>query len=214
MSAMLCSIVHPRIPAAAVLAVLVFVGGAAAQTVEQRGLRPVDQTVEDVDPLGVSLRRHDAGLRTTGERGNVFRYIDPREPTDGSADPNAQRLFYMSRGVTAEFDRSQYGILIDQRNRSATVLQLIPPNTVFHIGPPPARPPRDAGPAPLGDGQIDGRVTEAPTDHHATAGDSSRRDVSHDELAIGQRAVVLAALHRMARPQTTTDDDQAEAVRP
>ncbi len=116
---------------------------AAGQTIENRGYRPIDQLRDDVDPLSRSLRRSDAGLSTTGERQNVYRAGDA---ADG-------RLYYLARGVIAEFDRSDYAL-----TRRGRILQLAPPNLVYHIDPPKAAQPHDDSPIALTDQMLDGRV--------------------------------------------------------
>ncbi len=105
--------------------VLCLVANAVGQTLEERGYRPVDQTVSDTEPLRTSLRHQDAGLQNIGERNNVYRRIMP------AASPNQAdaRLYLITHGVVASFDRSEYFQL-----ESGAVLQTIPPNTVFHIG--------------------------------------------------------------------------------
>lgn len=166
-----------------------------AQTAAQRGLEPVDQMVEDVDPLAVSLRQREAGLSTIGQGGRVFRYITPPK-----AEADDQRLVYVDRGFVAEFDRAQYGLVVDRSTDQALVLQMIPPNTVFHLGLP--RPPGPSGDtpadAPYLPGQIDGRTDgrlawTSPT----PPGDLPVLE-KHQRRAVAQRAVVLKALHRIA----------------
>jgi hypothetical protein len=116
-----------------------------AQTIEQQGYQPVDQLRDDVDPLSRSLRQRDVGLSITGDRQNVYR----------SAGDAGKRLYYISQGVLAEFDRSDYAL-----TREGGIVQLAPPNLVYHIG----RPQRPTAPvpAPLNDrmvaGRMDGRV--------------------------------------------------------
>ena len=95
-----------------------------AQTPAQRGLEPVEQIVEDTGPLRRSLRKVQPGLGRVGQESVVYRR---REGGD--------KLYYIARGVMAEFDRSQY-----IRTRRGDILQKIPPNTVFHIARPTAGP--------------------------------------------------------------------------
>ncbi len=111
------------------IALLTWVRGtsARAQTLQERGYTPVEQTHEDVDLLARSLQQQEPGLAATGEHHNVFK------PLTGD-----RRLYYIGQGVIAQFDRSEYYL-----HRKAGVLQGIPPNTVFHIGLPKQTPPSD-----------------------------------------------------------------------
>jgi hypothetical protein len=104
-----------------VLLLLVSSRGVMGQTIEQRGYVPVDQTVDDVDPLARSLRLFDAGLDVTGQHNNVFR---------SPSDPEG-RLIYVQRGTIAEFDRSVYAY-----TRKGEVLQFTPPGIVYHLSVP------------------------------------------------------------------------------
>ena len=162
-----------------------------AQTVEQQGYRPVDQTIEDIDPLGVSLRKVDPGLLTIGERTNVYRRIVPgQSPYEQQQDG---RLYFISYGVVAEYDQSQYIYLFDRKGRPAGIAQAIPPNTVFHLGLPKVETPPTAE-VPLAPGQIDGRVQPVP-DEQAEPDVS----ISYDQLVRRQRDVVVGALQRTSQ---------------
>lgn len=100
----------------------------SAQTLRERGLRPVDQVVEDVDPLSRSLRDREAGLRATGQFNTVYRPTDPEQ---------SDRYFHIRQGVTAEYrGRSLYSRRSDPGSRRSVLVQDIPPDTVFHIGRP------------------------------------------------------------------------------
>jgi hypothetical protein len=176
---------------------------AAGQTVEAQGFRPVDQRVEDVDPLAVSLRQEQTGLRTTGERNNVFRRVDPFGGDDAPVDP--RRLYYISEGVVAEFDRSDYAALSLRDRR--VIVQLIPPNTVFHVGLPrtpqpitgfDARPPSPL----LVSGRLDGQVNPATAasgpGRFADSPTFAQRQADYAATAAAQRAITLRSLDRLA----------------
>jgi len=170
---------------------LISTGAAVAQSVEEMGYRPVDQTVEDIDPLGVSLRKVDPGLLTVGERTNVYRRIVPGQTP--YEQPQSDRLYFVSYGVVAEYDQSQYIYMFDRKGRPAGIAQKIPPNTVFHLG----LPEQDVTPTtepPLNPGQVSGRVN-GEVEAAPPAGDDS---VSYDRLVQMQRAVVVGALQRAA----------------
>jgi hypothetical protein len=169
---------------------------------EERGYRPVDQLAEDVDPLQKSLRLHEDGLQTTGERSNVFR---PRLPQDaGGRAADQPRLLYVAEGVVAEFDRSIYAI--DLRRRR--ILQVIPPNTVFHVGvpevdghdadkPTPEQQRRRAmfriHPMPAGQ-----RLTSRPDARPTTTRPADQPDYA--SLADAHRLRVVAAVRRLISP--------------
>lgn len=184
---------------------------AAAQTMEQRGYRPVDQLHDDVDPLQRSLRVQESGLRTTGERHNVFRARLPQHAEGGR--PGASRLFYVAKGIVAEYDRSIYAV--DLRRRR--ILQVIPPNTVFHVGVPEAAPDDQAPPTEAqrrrrAELRIDPtpasrRRTLQPTGMSRPAGgeepdaryDTLSHGTSYAAIAEGHRRRVAEAIRRLAR---------------
>ena len=121
-------------------ALAIFAGFAAAearaQTLVQQGYRPVEQIVEDIDLLSTSYRRVEPGLGAQGGADTrVYRHIN-----------RPGKLYYIAPGITAEYDRSSYSwFRIDKKEWK--LFQLIPPNTVFHVGPPPAaEPPLDTRP--------------------------------------------------------------------
>jgi hypothetical protein len=172
------------------------------QTLAERGYEPVDQVVDDVDPLAVSLRSREPGLDATGQHHNVFRRIEG----DGA---DRDRLYFIHEGIVAEFDRSEYRAIIDEGSNRRLIYQLIPPNTVFHIGLPPADALRSGQ---WGDelllGQVDGRVappeiqtapSPVPPPVHRPATGSRYR-----ELVLTQRSTVVAALQRVASQDRAT----------
>jgi hypothetical protein len=166
----------------------VFAGLSQAQTMEQQGYRPVDQTIEDIDPLGVSLRKVEPGLLTIGERTNVYRRIVPGQtPYD---QQQTGRLYFISYGVIAEYDQSQYIYLYDRKGRPAGIAQSIPPNTVFHLGLPKNGVMKSAD-LPLAPGQVNGRITGL-LDSEPVPNER----VSYDQLVRRQREVVVGALRR------------------
>lgn len=129
-------------------AMLLPAGFAAAQNAPGSGFRPVDPTVGDVDPLGISQRQLNNGFGAIGQDSYTYRRTD---------DPS--KLYYMQPGITAQFDRSQYGTYFDSQGNAMT-LQQIPPNTVFFLGRPPG-PPASPPPPPspwMINGEVDGRV--------------------------------------------------------
>jgi len=85
-----------------------------------RDLEPVEQTVEDVDPLARSIRRIERGLRQPTGFESVYRL-------PGDHD----RFMRIDGGLYAVFPRSVY------LNTRMGEVPLIPANTVFWIGPPP-----------------------------------------------------------------------------
>lgn len=202
----------PRFLLPALLVTAAWCGRSAlAQTVQQQGLRPVEQMVEDIDPTQISLRRENAGLATLGERQNVFRRI---VPDAGPYSPGSQRLYFISYGIVAEFDRSEYGMLMKQGKPTGAILQVIPPNTVFHVGlPPPIKPSLDPDAIVPGmvQGRIDARVHSPPQVGGPVTGrwiaPSQSREIDREqadaqryqEMLVAQRGLVVAALGRIAR---------------
>jgi hypothetical protein len=166
-----------------------------------------------VDPLGRSLRQEGAGLLDIGERNNVYERIMPGiKPYQQRTD----RLYFVSYGVVAEFDRSDYAIAED-----GSILQFIPPNTVFHIGLPDASDDAETQ-RPVLPGQIDGRIDaridgridgqiDGQVDGSVKPISAEKPDVqdqqtkmsaeqSYGALITGQRALVLSALERLSEP--------------
>lgn len=94
------------------------------QTLEERGFEPVDQTVDDVDPLATTMRRVEPGFRhDLGQEANVFQHHSDEL---GAADDSTYYLIIP--GVVATFDRSEYAI-----TRKGKTLQLTPPNLVYRL---------------------------------------------------------------------------------
>jgi hypothetical protein len=85
---------------------------------QDQALRPLDQRVEDVNPLGTSLRVVEGGLHQPGDFAQVY------------AVPGLPGAFMRVQGALfAVFDQSRYG--------PGTRSPLISANTVFYIGGPP-----------------------------------------------------------------------------
>ncbi len=84
-------------------------------------LVPVDQRIEDVSPLGLSLREMQPTLREPNNFQELYRFRGDDE-----------NLVRAQGGLYLVFQRSIYG-----SDRKGNVFPLIPPNTVFYIGPPP-----------------------------------------------------------------------------
>lgn len=107
----------------AVAMLVVFVGGlcAGAEAIAQTDppLRPLDPGRGDVGPLSQSLR---------------IRPVDLREPSrfDAVYRTAGDQLMRIDGGLTAVFPRSVY------RASPGGAIALIPPGTIFHIGPVPA----------------------------------------------------------------------------
>ncbi len=92
---------------------------ATAQTVSP--LVPVDQRIEDVSPLGLSLREMQPTLREPNNFQELYRFRGDDE-----------NLVRAQGGLYLVFPRSVYGT-----DKKGNVFPLVPPNTVFYIGPPP-----------------------------------------------------------------------------
>ncbi len=85
-------------------------------------LDPVDQRIEDVSPLGLSLREMQPTLRDPNNFQELYRFRGDDE-----------NLVRVQGGLYLVFQRSIYGA-----DKKGNVFPLVPPNTVFYIGPPPA----------------------------------------------------------------------------
>ena len=95
------------------------VSGATAQTLSR--LVPVDQRIEDVSPLGLSLREMQPTLREPNNFQELYRFRGDDE-----------NLVRAQGGLYLVFPRSTYA-----SDKKGNVYPLVPPNTVFYIGPPP-----------------------------------------------------------------------------
>lgn len=178
---------------AACLAVLL-PGAADAQTLHERGYRPVDQTIEDVDPLQRSHRVIESGLRTTGGQSRLYQQIVPGQ--DPATQQRSDRLYYISQGFTASFDRTDYGVQV----RTGRSFAAIPPNTVFHLAPPPAvgEPPHQPDSPYRIDGRADQPIqrTFAPS-IHLPRGAPDNWD-TYAATAAAQRRIVIEQLRAPA----------------
>jgi hypothetical protein len=119
---------------------------ALGQTPYQEGYVPIDPFRGDVSPMQSSLRKVEGGLGLRGQETNVFRRA------------GEDKLLYVERGVTAEYDRSQY-YWFHHRRKGDILMQTVPPGTVFHLGlPPPAEAPVEQPDSPY---LVDGRLSLA-----------------------------------------------------
>jgi hypothetical protein len=108
---------------AGVAAAALVLGAAGVASARQGWVPPlerVDETVEDRDDLATSLRRLETGMHQPAGFEGVYRI----QGLEG-------RFVRVQGGVYAVFPRSQY------RPTRAGLLPTVPPDTVFHIGPPP-----------------------------------------------------------------------------
>ncbi len=130
------------------LAVALAGASASGQTAP---LDVVDQQVEDVSPLAVSLRESQTSLRQPADFGRVYRFQD-----------DSNRLARAQGGLYAVFPRSVY-----VADKKGNVYPIVPPDTVYYIGPPPgfaattalrAVAGRDGAVADRIDGRIETRV--------------------------------------------------------
>lgn len=103
----------------AVIVLATLPSAATAQTPSP--LVPVDQRIEDVSPLGLSLRQMPPTLREPNNFQELYRFRGDDENL-----VRAQGALYVV------FQRSIYG-----SDKKGNVYPLFSPNTVFYIGPPP-----------------------------------------------------------------------------
>jgi hypothetical protein len=111
----------------------------------------VEQLVEDVSPLAVSLRSFQTDLRQPSGFESVY-----RAPDDGTG---RERLMRIDGALAATFPQSVYAplyvrerfMVFLQRDRKIGDVPTVPAGTVFHIGlpePPPAERPAQPRPRP------------------------------------------------------------------
>lgn len=169
------------------LSVLLSGGRAAAQTPAERGFVPVEQRVDDLDPLARSQRQVQNGIGYDGRSSWVYRKPGDRD-----------KLYYMRPGVTAEYDsRSEYVRIYDGYDRTRAIFQMIPSNTRFLIDPPtakePATVPRE-DPPQMVQARIDGHATAA--EHAITTPPPSSGTASLTNVRKVQTESVLRAIDR------------------
>ncbi len=112
-----------RCPLRTVIFCLLFiciVGTALGQNLRNQGYIPIDKMVEDIEPAAYSSRVMSSACNLAKGFPDVF-----RTSTTNVID---QRYYYISQGVIASFDRSQYAM-----TRQGSITQVIPPNTIFYL---------------------------------------------------------------------------------
>lgn len=100
---------------------------------------PVESAIGDLSPLQVSIRKVEHGLAQPGNFEQVFRYGDGFLRVQG--------------GLYAVFDSSVYAA---DREHHGRLMPLVPPGTMFYIGPPPD--PAFTGPPGPRPGRVETRV--------------------------------------------------------
>jgi len=128
---------------ASVAFLIAFLGMCALAAGQSRPqLRPVDQAVEDLDGLAVSLRRMGKGIRSDGEQTSLFKYP---QPAVGSA--LTRPYLHVAPGVIARIDRPDYLVFAGTRDKRILLkenvapkvdgmfIEVIPPNTIFELRP-------------------------------------------------------------------------------
>ncbi|MEX2672773.1 MAG: hypothetical protein WD294_11760 [Phycisphaeraceae bacterium] len=164
----------------------------SSQPLQRRGYEPVESLVDDVDPTATSLRELQSGL---GIQGGQETYVYRQR-----GKQNADRLFYVVPGVVAEFDRSEY-MRVEHRGQQH-IFQMIPANTVFHLGLPNLEQDRSTVDPPL---RLDRRIVTAQNTANIEQNDgapSRSRAVDWDAYARhrqAQQEAVLRAIDRLAK---------------
>ena len=135
------------------LSTLVLCLSLPAVAMQPRELEPVDQAVEDLDPLARSLRQVSRGLHVYGEQTSLFKPI----VIDGEA--HREPVYYrLGPGFTARVNRLDYLVprgedeirLNEAPEVDGEFAELIPADTVFELRPISElilRPPRPDRPA-------------------------------------------------------------------
>ncbi|MCA9310007.1 MAG: hypothetical protein KDA21_02315 [Phycisphaerales bacterium] len=108
--------------------------------------RRVDQTVADVDPLGTSLRQVDFEVDLRQDIDFQYVYTVPGHPDS---------LMRRQGGLVAVFNRSDY------LPTWFGPVPVVPPNTVFYVGEPPAPPAGEIRAPGRLDTRVYGRVSAA-----------------------------------------------------
>jgi hypothetical protein len=166
----------------------VFAGLSQAQTMEQQGVSPGRSDHRGHRPAGRFTPQGRAG---SADNRRANQRLSPHRAGQTPYDQQQTgRLYFISYGVIAEYDQSQYIYLYDRKGRPAGIAQSIPPNTVFHLGLPKNGVMKSAD-LPLAPGQVNGRITGL-LDSEPVPNER----VSYDQLVRRQREVVVGALRR------------------
>ncbi len=135
----------------------------------REGLKPVDQTVADLDPLARSYRQMEAGLRYEGEHNSrLYTTISGDQysafaMSGALGTPVKQQYYRIGKGFIARVDRINYLMYARDGELSMNVtpredgqyIEMIGPNTVFELQPLQTNP----APAPqLYDARINARI--------------------------------------------------------
>src|SRR5690606_17894511 len=106
--------------------------------------RPVDQTVEDLDPLATSSRVIQGSPAVFSHRTSLYRPLDPRQ-TDPFGHPATQSYILEKPGVRAWVSRPDYLVLVDpdpqhpkfninvQPILDGAFFELVPPGSVYDL---------------------------------------------------------------------------------
>ncbi len=121
------------------LAIVVPLALGAAAAGQSPVPEPVEQAIGDVSPLSLSIRRVEPGLAQGANFDQVFRHGDGYLRVQG--------------GLYAVFDNSVYA---RDSKRQGKLNALVPPGTMYFIGPPPEPPVVE--PSPPSPDRVDGRV--------------------------------------------------------
>jgi len=135
-----------------ILTALLLVATTHAQVQPTPQLTPVDQAVDDLDPLATSLRRIEPGLGSQPQQSTLFQIRQPLPLQGQPLTPTMlvpQPVYYhITPGVTARVGRTDYlvakpdntlGLNIAPR-RDGEFLQFAGPNTIFQLSAQPSLP--------------------------------------------------------------------------
>ena len=128
-----------------VILLLVLPAFASAQAPGQR--LPIDQAVEDVDPLATSLRRVSDGLFVYGDHSRLFLNVGAGDNhRAATSDPDPKRYSRVGPGFHVQLDRPHYLVAVsaDPREKifgnnitppvDGQFLELLPVDAVFDLG--------------------------------------------------------------------------------
>ncbi|MHC4081795.1 MAG: hypothetical protein ACYS15_03600 [Planctomycetota bacterium] len=169
-----------------ILTVLVTAPAAAQQTAVD--LQPIDQSIEDVSVLSMSLRQIEPGLRQPNDFSRVYR-VHGREDL----------YLRQQGGLYAVFPESVYAV-----NKEGQLRAVIPGGTTFYIGPPPIldpEPPPDEVPVK---GLIQGRIDLRIDPHRESTVLAPIAPGRFDRSSTGQ-SIILGA--RMTLPPIVSDQE-------
>jgi len=120
---------------------LVIAASVARAQIPIEALSPVDQAIEDLDPLSTSLRVREPGLMLLGQDSSLFEIPADLLDQGAGAGATGRRYYRVGPGYVARVARIDYAIPVGRRSflvnqqpiEDGDFIELVPPDTVFEL---------------------------------------------------------------------------------